>query len=176
MLLGQPIRQIAYFTPDVRASAERHAALFGSGPYFLLNIPVCSATLRGKEVPFDHTAAVGQWGAMQVEFVQQNRSGPSIFHDLYPEESGKTGLHHVAMFVDKLEPAVEAFEKAGYPEAARITPLGLNVSAVFMDTVRVYGHFVELYERAPILMRIYDMAAAAAVGFDGRDPVRSAAL
>ena len=29
--MALPIRQIAYFVPDVRVAAARHAALFGSG-------------------------------------------------------------------------------------------------------------------------------------------------
>jgi hypothetical protein len=176
MLLGQPIRQIAYFTPDVRLAAQRHVTLYGSGPYFVLDFPPMSSTYRGREAIFDHTIAVGQWGAMQVEFVQQNRSGSSIFHDLFPEGSGKTGLHHVALFVDDLESAVDAFVQAGFTEAARISPPGLGVTTVFMDAVGIYGHFVELYEPKPLLKKIYDMVATAAVGFDGRDPVRAAIL
>lgn len=176
MLLGQPIRQIAYYVNDVVEAATRHSALYGSGPFFIIDYPLLVVTHRGRQVSFNHTAAVGQWGAMQVELLQQKDNAPSILHDLFPAGSGKTGLHHVAMFVDNLEDAVAGFAKAGFPEVMRATPAGMDVTAVFVDTVAVYGHFVELYETKPVLAGLYEMVAAAAVRFDGRDPVRAIQL
>lgn len=173
MLAGQPIRQIAYFVGDVRAAAARHAALYASGPFFILDVPPLRAVHHGREVIFDHTPAFGQWGTMQVELIQQNNSGASIFHDMFPEGSGRTGLHHVALLVDDLESSVSAFIKAGYPEAMRLTHPGNNVTVVMMDTVSLYGHFVELYEPVKALTELYDLVAAAAVGYDGSNPVRT---
>jgi hypothetical protein len=172
VLAGQPIRQIAYFVGDVRAAAARHAALYGSGPFFILDVPPLAAVHRGREVIFDHTPAFGQWGTMQVELIQQNNGGTSIFHDLFPEGSGRTGLHHIALFVDDLERSVEAFSKAGHLEAMRLTNPRNNVTVVMMDTVSLYGHFVEFYEPVAALTELYDLVAAAAVGYDGSNPVR----
>ena len=176
MLVDQPVRQIAYYVHDLHAAAEKHVAMYGSGPFFIMDYPPLIVTHRGRELPFNHTAAVGQWGAMQVEIMQQNDDGPSVLHDLYPVGSGKTGLHHVAIFVDDLEGTVARFAKAGYPEATRLTPPGMDVTAVFIDTVNDYGHFIELYEPKPVLTNLYDMVAKAAVGYDGRDPVRTIKL
>jgi hypothetical protein len=176
MLAGQPVRQLAYYVDDVRAAATQHVALYGSGPFFIMDYPPLTVNHRGREVPFNHTAAIGQWGSMQVEVLQQNDDGPSVLHDLYPVGSGKTGLHHVALFVDDLEDAVAAFARAGHAEAARISPPGMNVTAVFIDAIRTYGHFIELYEPKPILTNLYDMVAKAAIGYDGRDPVRTVKL
>lgn len=35
LLQSAAIRQIAYFVPDVREAALRHATLYGSGPFFV---------------------------------------------------------------------------------------------------------------------------------------------
>ena len=79
--MALPIRQIAYFVPDVRVAAARHAALFGSGPYFVAeHIPLRKALYRGREGRRDHRSAYGQWGELMVECVQQNNPGPSAFH------------------------------------------------------------------------------------------------
>ena len=52
--MALPIRQIAYFVPDVRVAAARHAALFGSGPYFVAeHIPLRKALYRGREGRLD---------------------------------------------------------------------------------------------------------------------------
>jgi len=173
VLAGKPVRQIAYYVEDIRAAATRHAEMFGSGPYFVMEFPPLTVIHRGKSTTFDQTAAVGQWNSLQVEFLQQNDSGPSVLHDLYPPGCGKTGLHHVAIFVDELNAAVESLKAAGHEEAARISPAGVDVTAVFVDTVSRYGRFIELYEPKPILTRLYDMVAAASRGFDGTRPIRS---
>ncbi len=173
MVFGKPVRQIAYYVDDIRAAAERHARLFGSGPYYVVNFPPLKVIYRGKETTFDHTAAFGQWNSLQVEFIQQNDDAPSVLHDLYPAGSCKTGLHHVAIFVDHLEQAVSSFVSTGHAEAARMSPAGTDVTAVFIDAVRTYGHFIELYEPKLVLKELYDFVGAAAIGFDGNDPVRN---
>src|SRR5262249_54570204 len=109
-LLRLPIRQIAYFVPDVRTAATKHHALHGSGPYFIADhIPLRRALHRGTERPLDHTSAYGQWGDVMIEFVQQNNAGPSAFHDVYPEGSGRQGIHHVAVFVDSVSESVASY-------------------------------------------------------------------
>lgn len=173
MLLNQPIRQIAYYVEDVNEAARRHSALYGSGPFFVLDIPEMDVTYRGKKQPFEHTTAVGQWGNIQVEFLQQDGDEPSILRELYPAGCGRTGLHHVALFVDDINDAVAQMEKAGFPEVCRSGPKGTDTFAVFVDTVQQFGHFVELYEPKPALAALYEMVAKAATGFAGSDPVRS---
>ena len=176
MLLGQPIRQIAYVVNDIRKAAERHAHLYGSGPFFVLDNITRTVTYRGNEVPFDHSSAFGQWGGMQVELLQQNGDEPSILTELYPAGSGRTGLHHVAMIVKDLEEAVLELGRAGHPEVLRATVPGSDIAPVFVDTVKDLGHFVEVYAGTPGLVGFYDMVAKASVGFDGRDPVRDLKL
>ena len=173
MLLGQPIRQIAYYVEDVREAARRHSALFGSGPFFIMNLPPLDVVYRGNRIAYDQTGAVGQWGKVQVELLQENGDGPSILHELYPKGSGRTGIHHVAMFVDDVEDAVARCKKAGFDEAMRVKPQGTDITAVFIDAVATHGHFLELYEPKPPLLGLYDMVEKAAVGFVRSDSARS---
>lgn len=170
MLLGQPIRQIAYATNDVRKAAARHSALYGSGPFLIRKPPPLRSVHRGKEGVLELTVAFGQWGAMQVEFMQQDNSGPSVLRELHPEGSGKTVLHHFASIVDDLDSAVDALARAGYGEASRLATLAGD--AVFIDMLAEDGYFFELYESTPLVVDFYDAVAKAATGFDGRDPVR----
>jgi hypothetical protein len=173
MLLGRPIRQIAYFVQDARAAAERHSRLFGSGPFFLLeNIEFGSVIHRGRQVKLAHTAAFGQWGELNLEFCQQNAPGPSIFHDLFPEGSGRYGLHHAALFVDDLDEAVRLFDSHGFPEIFRATMPSIGAEASIVDTSAVYGHFTELHEPVPAMIGFFDGVRRASQGFDGSDPIR----
>ncbi|SFS09446.1 VOC family protein [Sphingomonas jatrophae] len=168
-----PVRQIAYFTNDVRAAAARHAALYGSGPFFVSeHIPLRRADYRGRPGTLDHSSAYGQWGALMVEFVQQNDAGASVFRDLYP--SGGEGLHHIALIVDDLAAAAARFEAAGMPCALHAEMMD-GFPFLMMDGVARYGHFVELYEGTATLTGFYDFVARAAEDYDGREPVRDLA-
>lgn len=106
-----------------------------------------------------------------VEFVQQNNPGPSAFHDLYPEGSGRFGLHHVALIVERLADVVRHYESAGFATALHGT-MNDGFEFVMIDTVAKYGHMIELYEGADSLVGFYDFVRKAALGFDGTDPIR----
>jgi hypothetical protein len=80
------------------------------------------------------------------------------------------------MIVDDLEIAVQALKKAGYPEILRATLPGTDLTSVFVDSVKDFGHFVEVYAAVPLLVDFYKMVADASVDFDGREPVRQAKL
>jgi len=159
---ARAIRQVAYFCADVRAAARAHHDAFGSGPFFVAdNIPLARAVHRGTERLLDHTSAYGQWGDVMIEFVAQNNPGPSPFHDLYPEGSGRYGLHHVAVFVDDVDAALADFASRGAPCALRAEMSDGFVWA-FADTSATLGHMTELYAPTPSLTGFYAMVANAA--------------
>ena len=165
-----PVRQIAYFVPDIVTAARAHSRTFGSGPYFVAeHIPLSLCRYRGEPAELDHSSAYGQWGDVMVEFVQQNNAGPSVFLDLYPD--GGQGMHHVALIVDDMRAEISRFEKAGH-EAALYAEVAPGVGFAMMDCVAELGHFVELYEPTPQLLGVYDLVRSAAQGFDGTDPIR----
>ena len=169
-----PIRQIAYFVRDVRAAARAHAAAFGSGPYFVAdNIPLRSCLHRGAPVALDHSSAYGQWGSMMIEFVQQNNAGPSVFRDMFGED--REGFHHVALIVDDLRESQAAMEAGGFPTALDAA-MEDGFRFLMMDAVDRHGHMIELYQALPKLLAFYDFVRDAAIGYDGRDPVRPISL
>jgi len=170
MKLG-PIRQIAYFVPDIRKAATAHAERFGSGPYIVNdNILVQQAWYRGEPCLFDHSSAYGQWGEIMIEFAQQNNIGPSPFHDLYPEESKRFGLHHVAVFVEDLGRAIEECSAQGF-ETALYAKLNDDFAFAMIDTVAAYGHMVELYEPVDMLIDFYATVRQAAADYGGQRPI-----
>jgi catechol 2,3-dioxygenase-like lactoylglutathione lyase family enzyme len=174
--MNLPIRQVAYFCADVREAALAHHGRFGSGPYFVGDhIPLRGSVHRGVERPFDHSSAYGQWGEVMIEFVQQNNSGPSAMHDLYPEGSGRWGLHHTALFVDDVDGEVRRLTEAGYPLAQRSEMTDGFVFA-FVDTSAAYGHMLELYAPGPTLIDFYAMVADAARTYRGGDLLTTVAF
>jgi len=167
-----PIRQLAYFVPDVRSAALLHCERYGSGPYFVADhIPLPRALHRGVERALDHTSAYGQWGPIMIEFVQQNNPGPSAFHDVYPEGSGRGGIHHVALFVDDLQGEIARYNADRYATAL-YAEMNDGFAFAMIDTVAERGHMIELYQPVPQLTGFYDLVAAAAREFDGNEPIR----
>lgn len=166
-----PIRQIAYFVPDVREAALAHHRSFGSGPYFIADhIPLRRAIHRGVERTLDHSSAYGQWGSVMVEFVQQNNPGPSAFHDMYPEGSGRLGIHHVALFVDDIDAEIARFEASGHATALD-AEMNDGFRFCMIDTVAALGHMVELYMPKQQLIAFYKQVADAAKSFKSGDEV-----
>jgi catechol 2,3-dioxygenase-like lactoylglutathione lyase family enzyme len=171
-MTAHPIAQVAYFVPDAVRAARAHSVQFGSGPYFLAeHIPLHKVLHRGREATLDHTSAYGQWGEVMVEFVQQHNPGPSAFHDVYPEGSGRGGLHHVALIVRELDAARHEFASAGLSEAL-YAEMSDGFAFVMVDDRERHGHMIELYEGVPTLVGFYAMVREAARGFDGSDPIR----
>jgi hypothetical protein len=171
ILSRHPVRQIAYFVPDAAAAAQRHIALFGSGPYYLAeHIPLEVCKYRGQPGELDHTSAYGQWGEVMVEFVQQNNPGPSVFRDMYP--AGRQGMHHVALIVEDLPGTMRQFEAAGHVTGLYAIVKGTDAPFVMMDCVATHGHFVELYEPKALLLGFYDLVKNSAQGWDGSEPIR----
>jgi Glyoxalase/Bleomycin resistance protein/Dioxygenase superfamily len=170
------IRQIAYFVRDVRVAALNHHEQFGSGPYFVAeHIPLRSALHRGVERPLDHSSAYGQWGEVMIEFVQQNNPGPSAFHDVYPEGSGREGVHHVALFVDNVDAELARYSQRGFDTALR-AEMNDGFVFAFVDTVAVFSHMIELYAPLPQLTGFYAMVADAAKSFKGGDVIHTIAF
>jgi catechol 2,3-dioxygenase-like lactoylglutathione lyase family enzyme len=167
-----PVRQLAYFVPDIEAAAREHSRAFGSGPFFTFNhVPLTQSMHRGVERPFDHSSAYGQWGDVMVEFVQQHNPDPSACHDLYPVGSGHFGLHHTAVWVDDLHVAIARFESAGMP-LAQISTTAFGTEFAFVDASQSLGHMIELYEGNEGLRSFYAMVRDAAQGWDGSNVIR----
>src|ERR1700676_3552243 len=99
-----PIGQIAYVDADMNAAVQFWGATVGAGPFFLFEHPHMDvARYRGKEVQLDISIALGYWGDMQIEIIQQHNQAPSIYLD--PQRTGDKGVNHLCIFVDDLAPA-----------------------------------------------------------------------
>lgn len=168
-LLGPPV-QVAYAVRDVRHAAHRWALTHGAGPFFVADhIALSDVCYRGEPASFDHSSAYGQWGPIMVELVCDHTIGPSPVADVVG--IGGTGLHHVAHFVDNLAEAQAQLISRGWPEALHaVTSSGMRF--VFHDATAELGHMIELYEGVARVRAFYDQVAAAALDWDGSEPVR----
>ena len=174
MLTGLTPCQIAYLVPDIRVAAERHARTFGTGPFYVVdNIKLMYCEYRGKPSNWDHSACFSQWGNVMIELMQQNGPGESVLNDVIPTGDRRSGIHHMAYFVDNPAAVAASFAKQGYPTAIHCgLPNGIEVFMV--DTIALYGHMIELYAPTPTIMSFYDLIREQSKAFDGKDLIRTA--
>ncbi|MES2492511.1 MAG: VOC family protein [Pseudomonadota bacterium] len=173
MLIDKPYSQIAYFVADVRLAAMEHHRTYGSGPFYVadnVQLPFCE--YRGQPAIWNMTSAFGQWGDVQVEFMQQDDDSDSIFHDVFPARSGRYGMHHIAFIIDDLWAVGRALEQQGH-QIALHARMANGIEALLIDTIRSNGHMLELYEPTPPLLDLYDFIRTQSIEFDGINPVRA---
>jgi hypothetical protein len=65
---------------------------------------------------------------------------------------------------------VRRFNEAGYETVTDAE--GAGIRFVMVDTVRDFGHFVEIYEPSPGIVWLYDTVREAARDYDGGDLIR----
>lgn len=172
MITREPVTQVAYVVPNIREACLRHASLFGTGPFFVAdNIPFSSSNYRGKNTPFNQSAAFAQWGDVMVEFVQPEDGERSVLTDVLDRTGGKASLHHKAILVSDPVATAAAFEAAGCSIAFHGT-LTAGVEVFMIDTLDLYGHMIELYAPNELVRGFFDMVRDSAVGFDGAEILR----
>ena len=166
--LGPPV-QIAYAVSDIFRGVDKWIKYFGAGPFFIAeHIPIKNVIYRGQPSELDITVAYGQWGEIMIELVQDNGEGPSIIRDLYPPQ--KSGLHHLAYFVNDMDLVSAKLVKEGYV-LAMSGQAGEN-KFQFFDAISEMGHFIEIYEPIESLKYLYERVRSASINWDGSDPLR----
>ena len=103
-----------------------------------------------------------------IELVQDNGEGPSIIRDLYPHQ--KSGLHHLAYFVNDMDLVSAKLVEEGYV-LAMSGQAGEN-RFQFFDAISEMGHFLEIYEPIESLKYLYERVRSASINWDGSDPLR----
>ena len=166
--LGPPV-QIAYAVSDIFRGVDKWIKDFGAGPFFIAeHIPIKNVIYRGQPSELDITVAYGQWGEIMIELVQDNGEGPSIIRDLYPPQ--KSGLHHLAYFVNDMDLVSAKLVEEGYV-LAMSGQAGEN-RFQFFDAISEMGHFLEIYEPIESLKSLYERVRIASINWDGSDPLR----
>lgn len=162
-MFGGPV-QLAYAVDDIDRSTSAWTAR-GVGPFFVReHVELADVRVRGRLSSFDHSSAFAQWGDVMVELIHQHGGdGDPIV--------GVSGLHHMAHFVDDFETASAHLAAIGLAEVLSAeTTTGTRFA--FHDALDDRGHLIEIYERTPALAQFYDMVRAAAVDWNGAEPVR----
>jgi hypothetical protein len=107
-------------------------------------------------------------GEMQIELIQQRSETPSMFRDFI--RAGHEGMHHWAAWPEEYDAVREKALQAGFKIGQEGSlPRGRYA---FFEDLGVPGAVVELSEMTPARREISPRIQAAALNWDGRDPIR----
>ncbi len=165
-----PIVQIAYHAPDIARAANWFADTLKAGPfYFFEHIGLRQCAYRGSAASFDHSSAYGQYRDVMIELIHQHGDAPSAIRDMYDARS--EGLHHLAIFVDNIDDALERASADEMPSALDAITTD-NVRFVMVDARKRHGCMLEFYERTEALTRFYAFIKRKSVDWNGEDNLR----
>lgn len=173
-LAGRAIVQMCWVVDDIPRAVDRWVASVGAGPFFLAShIPFAELTYRGQSgATLDQSSAVGQWGSVQIELLQQHCDSPSGVREM--TQAGHTGVQHMTWFCDDIDAEGQRLMDLGYAQVmtARLVAMQ-DMRIAWYDTRPWLGCMLELYEESDLMRRFYRRVARAAEGWDGREPLRS---
>ncbi len=162
--------QIAYIVEDMEAAVDHWVKVAGAGPFFISEANEwAELTHRGKPTDVHIRLALGQWGPVQLEFVQQLNDARSPYLEF--TEQGRRGQHHLGFLVDDLDRQIALLDARGKHAVYRgRTPDGFRFA--YLDDDAHPGSMLELIERGAVANALMAMIADAAKDWDGSDPVR----
>ena len=168
-----PLRQMGYVVPDVEAAMQHWIKVCGVGPWFIADkLPLTKFTYKAQRYDDLHMSiALGNSGDVQIELIQQRSDTPSMARDFlarYPEG----GLQHWSSWPENYDELYERAIANGYMACQEgDAPRG---RFVYFTQEGHPGTVIEMSHATPMRKRIFDAVREAAIGWDGRDPIRRA--
>lgn len=164
------IRQNGYVVRDIEAALAHWTEVLGVGPfYYFEHVPIEDFHYRGEPSSLEVSIALGNWGALQIELIQQRNAAPSMYRDFLA--AGNEGLQHVAVWTQQMDEELAALASAGF-EIGQSGRVGHNGRFVYLETETHPGTIVEVSEISGGKGRFFEQIAREAQAWDGTNPVR----
>ncbi|HVP03428.1 MAG TPA: VOC family protein [Solirubrobacteraceae bacterium] len=164
-----PIHHVGYVVDDLQSAAAAMWRTYGAGPFLAMeHLEFDEVTYLGEPAAYDHSAAFGAWGPILVELNVVHSAAPPALQ----EALGRPGIGHAGFVVDDLDAVTERFLADGLRlfHEGRTGP----AHARWFDGAPALAHHVEVLQSNELLQGFYARVRAAADGFDGAEPLRSA--
>lgn len=162
--------QTGWVVDDLDAAIQNWLTLGGTGPFYVNRRFVLDSFVhRGEAVELTLSTAFAQAGPIQIELIQQHSDSPSPYRDLFGK--GESGFHHLCALANDYDAEVRRFTALGMPVVAEGKLRSMRFA--YIDARVGLGAMLEFAERTDAIVARFATVARAAIGWDGRDPVRS---
>jgi methylmalonyl-CoA/ethylmalonyl-CoA epimerase len=145
--VGQAVGQVGIVVADLEAAASRYSAIWRNGPWrcYTYGPELLSEQIyRGRVTPFSVRIALNSQQP-QIELLQP-LLGPSVYHEWAARRGD--GVHHLAIYVERLDEAVNSMHDAGIELLQLGRGFGLDGDGGFayFDTEEQLGVVLEAIE------------------------------
>jgi len=165
-----PLRQMGIVVRDIDAAMRHWIEVCGVGPWFYVDrLPVTAFSVRGVRYDGVHiSVALANSGDVQLELIQQRCDTPTMYREFLA--AGHEGLQHWSSWPEDYDARHRRALAAGY----RVGQEGDSPRGrfVYYEAEGHPGTVIEMADLTPTRRSIFDQIRAAAVGWDGRDPIR----
>ncbi len=169
---GHPF-QYAWVVPDMEAGIDYWANTVGVGPFFVNEVDCSTLDVfryRGGEGELQMKVAWAQSKQGQIELIEVISKAPNVYRELIPE--GKTGFHHIGIWTDDYQKDVDLISSQGFEMGMEMVT---GSQICYFDTSAANGSMLEVIERGPGIVGLFDMIGVAADEWDGTKPMRTMA-
>ena len=161
--------QNAFVVDDLEATLDHWNNKMGVGPFYVFeHIQFAEAYFRGKQANIDMTAAIGYWGDVQIEFIQQHKPAPSIYQEF--KDSQLRGMHHMGVITHQLDEDLRRLKTLGI-EAVQWGAMPTGMRFAYVNSDFHPGAMIELIEPVPAIIEYFDAMKKAAAEWDGKNGV-----
>lgn len=164
------LRQVGIVVRDIEAAMVHWSQVCGVGPWFYTDrLAVTAFTYRGQRHDGIHLSiALANSGDVQLELIQQCCDTPSMYRDFLA--AGREGMQHWSSWPVDYDAKLQHALANGYTVGQEgDSPRG---RFVYLWNEGHPGTVIEMAHLTEGRKRIFDAVRAAAVGWDGSDPVR----
>ncbi len=164
------LRQVGIVVRDIEAAMTHWSTVCGVGPWFYTDrLAVTAFSYRGQRHDGIHLSiALANSGDVQLELIQQRCDTPSMYRDFLA--AGHEGMQHWSSWPVDYDARLRHALASGYTVGQEgDSPRG---RFVYLWNEGHPGTVIEMADLTEGRKRIFDAVRAAAVGWDGSDPVR----
>lgn len=168
-----PARQNGMIVEDLDAAVDHWVRNVGAGPFFVLrHVPLDHFTYRGRPSEPDISIALGNFGDLQIELIEQHNDAPSPY--LHFRQHKGVGLHHISGWTQRYDETLTELRDRGFTPDCEGGITGAARFAYFRADA-VDGSVVEVSDLGADneFGAIHAMVRQAAVDWDGSEPVRN---
>jgi hypothetical protein len=165
-----PVMQLGFVVGDLEHAMRHWLDKVGIGPFFVLeHVKFAQVLHRGKPTDIDMSVALAQWGAVQVELIQQYNDAPSIYTEFAGRRLG--GLQHLGVMTDSVADDLVRLNKLGI-EPVQQGHTGTGIRFAYVDTDDHPGGMIELIEAGAVITGFFKLVRDAAQDWDGSEQIR----
>jgi hypothetical protein len=168
-LFGE-FRQVGIVVRDIEAAMKHWVEVCGVGPWFYTDkLAVTEFSYRGTRYDDVHISiALANSGDVQLELIQQRCTTPTMYRDFLA--AGHEGMQHWSSWPVDYDDILKRALSTGYTVGQQGD--SARGRFVYLWNEGHPGTVIEMAHMTEARRRIFDAIRTAAVGWDGRDPIR----